>query len=158
MHLSILQWMKSWGVPAFGLWGCCCYEELLVHFCLNVCFSILFGWNCFFENQFLETGGMAQQLRALVVLLEAQSLVVVPVLGAHSCLQPLGPLIPMALSGFHWSTRGIHMQIQILENKFSLLSHRSLPFHIRNEQSYVWKTLLPLKKRNQSSQHTWVPG
>lgn len=54
----------------------------------------------FSENQFLETGGMAQQLRALVVLLEAQSLVVVPVLGAHSCLQPLGPLVPMASSGF----------------------------------------------------------
>lgn len=53
----------------------------------------------FFENQFLETGGMAQQLRALV-LLEAQSLVVVSVLGAHSCLQPLGPLVPMASSGF----------------------------------------------------------
>lgn len=101
---------------------------------------------------------MAQQLRALVVLLEALSLVIVPVLGAHSCLQPLGPLVPMALSGFHWSTRGIHTQTQMLENKFSLLSHRLHPFHIRNKQSYVWKTLLPLKKRNQSSQHTWVPG
>lgn len=127
---------------------CCCYEELLVSFCLNACFPILFGWNCLFENKFLEIGGVAQQLRVHVVLLEAQSLVVVPVLGAHSCLQPLGPVVPMTSFGFHWSTHGIRTWTPILENKFSSLSHCLLLFHIRNEQYYVWKT--PLKKRNQS--------
>lgn len=129
---------------------CCCYEELLVSFCLNACFPILFGWNCLFENKFLEIGGVAQQLRVHVVLLEAQSLVVVPVLGAHSCLQPLGPVVPMTSFGFHWSTRGIPTWTPILENKFSSLSHCLLLFHIRNEQYYVWKKPKP--------QHTWVPG